>query len=342
MNQSSAGLQDGALHWKFRETSAMYEALVEQIPAVIYVDADDEASSALYMSPQVEEMLGYTQEEWLADPDLWVKLLHPEDRERALAEANHARITGELFDIEYRLVSRDGREMWVHDKAARVEVEGGAGVVWQGILLDITERKRVEEELSRSEELFRRTFESAGVGMAHVTPDGRWLRVNDKLCEISGYSHEELVGISFLDMTSSGDRQDSIDRFRRVLGGGLGPYSVERRYIRKDGSRIWVNLSVSLVCQVSGDPNFLICVAEDITVRKLKQIVPDSLTSREMEILRRIAGGQKNQQISKELAYSLGTVKLEVRHILCKLGVGSRREAVHRSIELGLTTPPHY
>ena len=95
----------------------MYEALVKQIPAVVYVDADDEVSSALFMSSQVEEMLGYTQEEWLEDPDLWVELLHPEDRGRVLAEANRTRTTGEPFEAEYRLITRDGRTVWVHDKA---------------------------------------------------------------------------------------------------------------------------------------------------------------------------------------------------------------------------------
>ena len=339
MGQPHDKPQDEALHWKFLETGAMYEALVEQIPAVVYVDANDETSSALYMSPQVEEMLGYSQEEWLDDSNLWVKLLHREDRERVLDEADHSRTTREPFDEEYRLVGRDGRIVWVHDQAVRVEARSGTEVVWQGILLDITERKRAEEELSRSEELFRRTFESAGVGMAHVTPGGRWLRVNDKLCEISGYSREEILGMSFLELTPLEDRQASSERTRKILGGDSGPYSVEKRYIRKDGSRVWVNLSVSLVCEVSGDPNFLICVAEDITTRKLAELIPDPLTARELEILREIVAGQTDPKISWSLPYSLGTIKLEVRHVLAKLGVKNRKQAAALAVEIGLVSP---
>ncbi len=339
MSQLHDNLQDGAFHWKLQETNAMYEALVEQIPAVVYVDADDEASSALYMSPQVEGMLGYTQEEWLDDPDLWVKLLHPEDRERVLAEANHARTIGEPFDEEYRLVARDDRIVWVHDKAVRVEVGGGAEVVWQGILLDITERKRAEEELSRSEEIFRRTFESAGVGIAHVTPGGRWLRVNDKLCEISGYSREEILGMSFLELTPKEDRQVSMDRVQGMLAGKLGPYSLERRYARKDGSHIWVNLSVSLIREHSVDPSFLICVAEDITPRKLAELVPDPLTDREIEVLELVAHWHTDQQIAQRLTYSEGTIKFYVHRILVKLGVQGRRQAATRAMKIGLIPP---
>ena len=103
--------------------------------------------------------------------------------------------------------------------------------------MDITGCRQTEEELCRKEELFRKTFESAGVGMAHVTPDGRWLRVNDKLCEISGYDREELLEMTFLELTPPEDRQASMEHVRRMLAGKLGPYSLERRYVRKDGSR---------------------------------------------------------------------------------------------------------
>jgi PAS domain S-box-containing protein len=316
----------------------MYKALVEQIPAVVYVDADDESSSALYMSPQVEELLGYTQEEWLEDPDLWIRLLHPEDRERALAEANRTRQTGQPFEEEYRLVSRDGSIVWVHDKAVRVEVERAA--IWQGAMLDITERKQAEEELQRSEELFRKTFESAGVGMAHVTPDGRWLRVNDKLCEISGYPREELLEKTFLELTPPEEREASTERVRRMLAGEIGPYSLERRYVRKNGSRVWVNLSVSLVRESSGEPDFLVCVAEEITDCKIAELVSDPLTERELEVLEQIAMGRINLHITQHLPYSFGTVKLDARRIIRKLRVRTRDEAVIRAIDIGLIIPP--
>ncbi len=326
-----------------RQTDAMYEALVNHIPAVVYVGAEDEVSATLYISPQVEEMLGYVQEEWVEDPGLWIRLLHPEDRERVLAEGNRTRATGEPFETEYRLIARDGSVVWVHDKAVRVEEAGDeAGLVWQGVMLDITERKRAEEELRGSEELFRKTFESAGVGMAHVRPDGRWLRVNDKLCEISGYDREELLGMTFLELTSPEDRQASQDRVRRMLAGQLGPYSVERCYVRKDGSRVWVDLSVSLTRTTTGEPDFFICVAEEITERKIAELVPEPLTDREMEVLRHIAAGRTNPQMVEDLCLSLGSVKLCVRRLIAKLGTCDRKEATDRAVEIGLITPSRY
>lgn len=95
-------LEDGG------DVDLSYRELVERVPAVLYVDASDEASSAVYMSPRSESLLGYSRGEWISDPELWVKTLHPEDRERVLAEHDRARRAGGPFEAEYRLVARDG------------------------------------------------------------------------------------------------------------------------------------------------------------------------------------------------------------------------------------------
>lgn len=328
-----------------RRFRTMCEALVKQVPAVVYID--DDSSFALYMNPEVERAIGYTEAEWLEDPNLWVKLLHPEDRERTLSGVNRARTTGTLFDAEYRLVARDGSVVWVHDKSMQVEgvVEKGTTKdysVWQRVILNITERKQMEKERRESEELFKKTFELAGVGMAHVAPDGRWLRVNNKLLEISGYNREELLEMSFLELTPLEDRQASLECIHRMLAGKLGSYSLERRYVRKDGLRIWINLSISLLRKTTGEPKFFICVVEGITERKIAELVPESLTDREMEVLQQITKGRTNSQIAEDLCHSLGTVKLAVQKILCKLSVTDRIRATNRAIEIGLIPPLRY
>ncbi|MBA2343801.1 MAG: PAS domain S-box protein [Rubrobacter sp.] len=132
-----------------QEAEERYRTLVEQIPAATYIDSADSASSAVYTSPQMEEMLGYAPEEWAEDPDLWKKILHPDDRDRVLAETRRTNDTGDHFEIEYRMISRDGRVVWVRDEAVLLrDEEEGEPRFWQGIIFDMTERKSLEERLS--------------------------------------------------------------------------------------------------------------------------------------------------------------------------------------------------
>lgn len=131
-----------------RESEAKYRRLVEQVPAVTYMAAIDEVGSTLYVSPQIETLLGFTQKEWIADPELWSKRLHPADRERVRAESvDHWASDGQFHD-EYRLFARDGRIVWVRDEAVTVRDDAGRLLCLQGVMLDITARKRTEWRLS--------------------------------------------------------------------------------------------------------------------------------------------------------------------------------------------------
>jgi PAS domain S-box-containing protein len=135
-----------------REAEARYRTLVEQIPAAVYVDPADALGSPLYVSPRVEMLLGYAPDEWLATADLWSERLHPDDREQVLAETARANETGESLSLEYRCLARDGREVWVHDEVTLVRDENGAPQYWQGFMVDITDRKRSEEDLRAAKE----------------------------------------------------------------------------------------------------------------------------------------------------------------------------------------------
>jgi PAS domain S-box-containing protein len=133
-----------------RDAERRYRTLVEQIPAVTYVDAIDADSSAIYMSPQVETMLGYPVQRWHDEPDLWIRLLHPEDRESVLAEHRRTNETGAPFRIEYRVLDRNGRDVWIHDEATMFRDEEGRPLFWQGVMFDITDRKRAEHQLEQA------------------------------------------------------------------------------------------------------------------------------------------------------------------------------------------------
>jgi PAS domain S-box-containing protein len=248
-----------------------FRHLVEQIPAITYVQEpvdSDTPKTITYMSPQYEDVLGYPPETEILDEEHWLRVLHPDDRERVLAEEQRTDETGEPYRIEYRQIARGGRVVWVRDEATLVRDEEGNSLYWLGVQYDITEQKRTEEEFRKSEERFRATFEQAAVGMVQVGLDGEWLRFNDKFCDIVGYEREELGEVSVFQLISPEDFERDFDRGVRMLAGELRDYTEEKLIVGKGGRRVWINLTVSLVHDDSDEPRYFIAVAEDIGKRK--------------------------------------------------------------------------
>jgi len=132
----------------------------------------------------------------------------------------------------------------------------------------LKERRRHAAELLENQKRFQATFELAAVGIAQVAIDGHWLMVNQKLCDIVGYSLTELLTMSFQDITHPGDLQTDLQQLQKLLAGDVKTYSLEKRYIRKDGGVIWINLTVTLVRDEKGKPEYFISVVEDIQARK--------------------------------------------------------------------------
>jgi formate hydrogenlyase transcriptional activator len=141
VNRAAAGAGETQLH----RAEARYRALVEQIPAVTFMAPLDGSTSELYVSPQIEELLGFSAQEWLDDPFLWYRQLHPDDQVRWTESFAHTCFTGERFRAEFRFLARDGRVVWVHGEAKLVMDEHGAPLFLHGVAFDITERKRAEE-----------------------------------------------------------------------------------------------------------------------------------------------------------------------------------------------------
>ncbi|MDD5387898.1 MAG: PAS domain S-box protein [Gallionellaceae bacterium] len=136
------------------------------------------------------------------------------------------------------------------------------------VMVDITERKQAEAMARESAQLFSATFDQAAVGIARVALDGGWLEVNQKVCDIVGYTREELLSLTFQDITHPDDLSADLDYLRQMLVGTLQTYSMEKRYLRKSGEIIWINLTVSLVRNSDGSPKYFISVIEDIDRRK--------------------------------------------------------------------------
>lgn len=166
-----------------------------------------------------------------------------------------------------RSIEEEIDKLLATDEATRADM----AVALEKLHQQIGERERIEQELRESEQRFRATFEQAAVGIAHITEDGRWLRVNQRLCEIVGYSREETIGRTFQDITHPDDINNQQSYIHQLFSGEIQSYSLEKRYFRKDGSIVWINLTASLKRSTSGIPRYMIAVVEDISDRKLAQ-----------------------------------------------------------------------
>lgn len=136
----------------------------------------------------------------------------------------------------------------------------------------LAQMSAAREALQTTELLFRATFEQAAVGISHVALDGRWLRVNQKLCDIVGYTREELLARRYQDVTHPDDLQNNDELERQLLTLAAPTYSIEKRYLHKNGTMVWVRPTVSLVRKSTGEPDYFISVIEDITALKEHQI----------------------------------------------------------------------
>ncbi|MBI3852873.1 MAG: PAS domain S-box protein [Verrucomicrobia bacterium] len=195
------------------------------------------------------------------------------------------------------------------------------------------ERKRAEEALRENERRFRATFEQAAVGMSHVLPEGRFKRVNQKFCDITGYSRDELLARTIQDITHPDDLQADLKQVRRLLAGEIQTYSMEKRYIRQDGSQVWVELTVSLVRKSGGEADYFIAVIEDITNRRSLEM--QLRQSQKMEAVGQLAGGVAHDfnnilaamMMQTELADLVEATPPEVRETLRDIRAAAERAA---------------
>src|ERR687894_49631 len=153
--------EDREAEERLREAEERYRTLVERGPAMTYVHHQIPGgfSDTIYVSPQVENILGYTPEEYTADPEFWKSVVHPDDRQRVLADDERTGGTGEPFDLDYRMLAKNGRAVWIRESGTLARTEGDGTQVWHGVMFDITELKRVERGLSEAEARYRTLVE---------------------------------------------------------------------------------------------------------------------------------------------------------------------------------------
>lgn len=211
-----------------------------------------------------------TEAEALRRLETWLSNIHPDDagRHSHIFCGDAADATG-FYQSEFRIRAATGEYKWLLHRGRVVErAPDGAPRKVMGISLDIDARKRMETALRESEERFRGAFEFAAIGMALVAPDGRWMRVNRALCEIVGYTADELLATTFQAITHPDDLDADMEYVRQMLDGSRSHYDMEKRYFHKDGHIVWILLSVSLVRDDAGQPMYFVSQIQDITARK--------------------------------------------------------------------------
>src|SRR5919106_857837 len=248
-----------------KEAEERLRTLVEHVPAITYTGEVGGDHAMDYVSPQIEEVLGYSPGEEMADPDHWTKMLHPHDRRWVLAEERRTGETGDPLALEYRMFARNGRVVWLRDEAMLVRDEEGHPLHWQGFMLDITKRKKAEERLRESEELYRNVVEQAAENIFLVDPYTKHvLQANASFHYSLGYEAEELRRLTLSDIVAHD--HVSIDRnVQRVLDRGRLSIG-ERRYRRQGGPPLKRGVRARAT-SFKGRPALCV-VAHDVTQRK--------------------------------------------------------------------------
>ncbi|QDS86055.1 Signal transduction histidine-protein kinase BarA [Rosistilla ulvae] len=232
----------GVWEWNITEDQLDWDAKTRQ-----FFDTDPEATTFKYQT--------------------FLDCLHPSEHEQVGVQVAKCIASGTHYDTTHCVVHRDGSIHYVHVLGKHI-ADKGEPEKFIGVCIDCTEAQRQRDTLQASESNFRMTFEKIALGIAHVALDGRWIRVNEGICKILGYSSQELLASYFQDATHPDDLGKCLNLVEQAIAGQRDSFSTEKRYIRKDGSPVWVNATVSLVRDSSGAPSHLIGVVEDIQRRK--------------------------------------------------------------------------
>jgi PAS domain S-box-containing protein len=287
----------------------------------------DDRQHILLFNKAAETVFGYPAEKVLGGPlDQLLPLRYRRIHHKHIRDFGETGVTSRTMGQLGRLygLRADGTEFPLEASISQIAI--GKDRLFTVILRDVSDRVDAQDTLLENEQELRASFEQAAVGMAHVSPDGHWLRVNQKLCDIVGYTQDELYQLTFQDITHPDDLLTDMDLQEKLLAGKIPMYALEKRYVRKDGSSIWINLTVSLVRNKAGSPKYLIKLAEDITDRKnaeaalrAKTDEIQTMTQQLWQTAKLATMGELAASVAHELNNPLAILSLRIESLLASV-----------------------
>jgi PAS domain S-box-containing protein len=251
-----------------RESERIQATLLSNFQGMVYRCRNDRDWTMIFVSEGALALTGYAASEFLQYRIHPGQLVHPDDQETAWNNVQAALQAQRPYEHTIRIRTAAGEEKWVWEKGRGIYNEAGTLLYLEGFVTNITEHKQAEAALRDSQERFRKAFDEAPIGMALVATDGRWLQVNQALCQIVGYTEQEMLSSNFQSITHLDDLQSDLSLARQLLNGEIPSYQMEKRYIHKLGHVVWIQLTGSIVSEGDGTPLYFIAQIQDITERK--------------------------------------------------------------------------
>ncbi len=243
-----------------------YRSFIENLPVLFYAVDPTPPYSPIYVSPAFRRF-GYPLDDWLNDNEMWVRVIHPEDRAWVFEQTRASTASGEEVEYEYRIVDAGGMIHWVHDRGCLIRNANGNVVCREGVIIDITDRKRAEEEIRLGQERFRNIFENASDIIYIHDLEGNYLSINDAGERVFGYSRAETLRMNMSQIADPDQLNVLREKLAAKLDGAAGQTSYEVDCIRKDGRRITLEVNSSAIYK-DGKPVAVQGIARDVTERK--------------------------------------------------------------------------
>jgi PAS domain S-box-containing protein len=250
---------------------AKYRALVEQLPAVVFMAYLDRGIGEAYVSPQIEATLGFTQSEWLEDPVLWYRQVHPDDKDRWSLEASEMFLSGKPLRSAYRVIARDGRVIWFHCEAKMIRHPDGAPWFIHGVAFDITDLKRTEQELEEERNVVSAILDTVGALVIVLDREGRIVRFNRACEQMTGQSFEQARGQHVWDLFLVPEEKQQFQVLFSQICDNQARTEYESLWAAKDGSRRTIAWSAAVLSATRQTPMYVIASGIDVTAQRRAQ-----------------------------------------------------------------------